>query len=103
VREVIFPVGNMQGYLNFKGYREFANENRPDGWNAWVTFVISPAAREWQPKPSGVHKDPAAWLGMGDGVSGLVAAVSGPLLGVDGQDGRVVLKRKSVYAGLNHR
>jgi hypothetical protein len=24
-------------------------------------------------------------------------------LGVDGQDGRVVLKRKSVYAGLNHR
>jgi hypothetical protein len=40
----IFPVGNLQGYLNFKGYREFANENRPDGWNAWVTFVISPAA-----------------------------------------------------------
>ena len=40
----IFPVGNMQGYLNFKGYKEFAAENRPDGWNAWVTFVISPAA-----------------------------------------------------------
>jgi hypothetical protein len=39
----IFPVGNLQGYLNFKGYREFAAENRPDGWNAWVTFVISPA------------------------------------------------------------
>jgi hypothetical protein len=39
----IFPVGNMQGYLNFKGYKEFAAENRPDGWNAWVTFVISPA------------------------------------------------------------
>ena len=34
----------MQGYLNFKGYKEFAAENRPDGWNAWVTFVISPAA-----------------------------------------------------------
>jgi hypothetical protein len=44
----IFPVGNMQGYLNFKGYREFAAEHRPDGWNAWVTFVISPAA----PPPS---------------------------------------------------
>jgi len=44
----IFPVGNMQGYLNFKGYKEFAAENRPDGWNAWVTFVISPAA----PTPS---------------------------------------------------
>jgi hypothetical protein len=44
----IFPVGNMQGYLYFKGYKEFANEDRPDGWNAWVTFVISPAA----PAPS---------------------------------------------------
>jgi hypothetical protein len=40
----IFPVGDMQGYLNFKGYREFAAEHRPDGWNTWVTFVISPAA-----------------------------------------------------------
>jgi hypothetical protein len=44
----IFPVGEMQGYLNFKGYKEFAAERRPDGWNAWVTFVISPAA----PTPS---------------------------------------------------
>jgi hypothetical protein len=32
-----------QGYLNLKGYKEFAAENRPDGWNTWVTFVISPA------------------------------------------------------------
>ena len=35
-------------YLNFKGYKEFAAENRPDGWNAWATLVISPAA----PTPS---------------------------------------------------
>ena len=40
----LFPVGNMQGYLNFKAYKEFAAENRPDGWNAWLTFSISPAA-----------------------------------------------------------
>ncbi|TWA99349.1 hypothetical protein FBZ96_104324 [Bradyrhizobium stylosanthis] len=40
----IFPVGDMQGYLNFKGYGEFAAENRPAGWNAWVTFAVSPAA-----------------------------------------------------------
>jgi hypothetical protein len=40
----IFPVGDMQGYLNFKGYKEFASENRPEGWNTWVTFSISPAA-----------------------------------------------------------
>jgi hypothetical protein len=40
----IFPVGNMQGYLNIKGYKEFAAENRPEGWNTWITFAISPAA-----------------------------------------------------------
>ncbi len=40
----IFPVGNMQGYLNFKGYKEFDAESRPEGWNAWVTFAISPPA-----------------------------------------------------------
>jgi hypothetical protein len=40
----VFPLGDMQGYLNLKAYKEFAAENRPEGWNAWVTFVISPAA-----------------------------------------------------------
>ena len=40
----IFPVGDMQGYLNLKGYKEFDADHRPDGWNAWLTFVISPAA-----------------------------------------------------------
>ncbi|MFZ2066799.1 MAG: transporter [Xanthobacteraceae bacterium] len=39
----VFPVGTMQGYLNFKGYGEFAAADRPSGWNAWVTFSISPA------------------------------------------------------------
>jgi hypothetical protein len=40
----LFPVGNMQGYLNLKGYKEFDAENRAEGWNVWVTFAISPAA-----------------------------------------------------------
>ena len=40
----LFPIGDKQGYLNFKGYKEFGAENRPDGWNAWVTLVISPVA-----------------------------------------------------------
>ena len=40
----IFPVGNMQGYLNLKAYGEFDQENRPAGWNTWLTFAISPAA-----------------------------------------------------------
>jgi hypothetical protein len=40
----IFPAGHMQGYLNLKGYWEFAAENRPKGWNAWVTLAFSPPA-----------------------------------------------------------
>jgi hypothetical protein len=40
----VFPVGNMQGYLNLKAYFEFDAERRASGWNSWVTFAISPAA-----------------------------------------------------------
>jgi len=36
----------MQGYLNLKGYKEFGAEHRAEGWNAWLTFAISPAAKE---------------------------------------------------------
>jgi hypothetical protein len=32
----IFPLGGMQGYLNFKGYKEFDAADRASGWNAWV-------------------------------------------------------------------
>jgi hypothetical protein len=40
----IFPLSDkLQGYLNLKAYGEFANENRPAGWNVWLTFNISPA------------------------------------------------------------
>jgi hypothetical protein len=40
----LFPVGNMQGYLNAKAYFEFDSHDRPSGWNTWLTFSISPAA-----------------------------------------------------------
>jgi hypothetical protein len=41
----IIPISReWQGYINLKAYGEFDNNARPDGWNAWVTFVISPAA-----------------------------------------------------------
>jgi hypothetical protein len=40
----LFPVNDMQGYLNLKAYREFDRNARPDGWNVWLTFAISPAA-----------------------------------------------------------
>jgi hypothetical protein len=42
----LFPVGDMQGYVNVKAYKEFAAQNRPEGWNAWLTFAISPAAEQ---------------------------------------------------------
>jgi hypothetical protein len=47
----LFPVGDMQGYLNLKGYAEFDAAHRPDGWNVWLTFAISPAAAT-PPPPS---------------------------------------------------
>jgi len=37
-------MGNFQGYLNLKGYKEFDAAHRADGWNVWLTFAISPAA-----------------------------------------------------------
>ena len=44
----VIPMGTVQGYLNFKGYKEFDHTARPDGWNTWVTFSLSPAP----PSPS---------------------------------------------------
>jgi len=42
----IIPLSSdYQGYFNLKGYKEFAAENRPDGWNLWLTFAISPAEK----------------------------------------------------------
>lgn len=45
----LFPVGDMQGYLNLRGYREFGAENRAEGWNILLTFALSPAARTEHP------------------------------------------------------
>ena len=40
----LFPAGDKQGYLNVRGYWEFAAEHRASGWNAFVTLAISPKA-----------------------------------------------------------
>jgi len=36
-----FPIGPFEGYVNLKGYGEFASANRLAGWNLWLTFAIS--------------------------------------------------------------
>ena len=39
----IFKIGENQAFLGVKGYGEFAADNRPHGWNTWLTFSISEA------------------------------------------------------------
>jgi hypothetical protein len=41
----LFPIGDLQGAVNLKAYGEFDASDRPDGWNIWLTFAISPAAQ----------------------------------------------------------
>jgi hypothetical protein len=38
---LLVPVGKNQGYVNFRGYKEFGAQNRPEGWNVRLTFAIS--------------------------------------------------------------
>jgi hypothetical protein len=40
----LFPVGDLQGYLNLKGYRDLDVERRAEGWSIWLTFAVSPTA-----------------------------------------------------------
>jgi len=48
----IFPAGEgYQGYLNVKGYKDFATENRPEGWTAWVTLAFSPTEEKKPTEP----------------------------------------------------
>jgi hypothetical protein len=47
----IIPMGETQGYLNLKGYYEFEHQNRPQGWNVWLTFAMSPAAPRPESSP----------------------------------------------------
>jgi hypothetical protein len=43
----ILPLSkDYQGYLNVKAYKDFAAQNRPEGYTAWVTFSLSNAASE---------------------------------------------------------
>ena len=46
----LFPVAGMQGAVVAKGYREFDAQDRPSGYNLWLTFSITPEAPT-TPKP----------------------------------------------------
>ena len=35
-----FPESGQKGYVNLKGYWEFAAENRASGWNLWLTLSL---------------------------------------------------------------
>jgi len=37
------PMGELEGNVNVRAYKEFAAANRPEGWNAWLTYTLSPA------------------------------------------------------------
>jgi hypothetical protein len=40
-----FPLGEkIQAVISIKAYKEFATQNRPEGWNAWFTIAFSPAS-----------------------------------------------------------
>jgi hypothetical protein len=36
-------MGDLEGNVNVKAYKEFAAANRPEGWNVWLTYALSPA------------------------------------------------------------
>ena len=49
------PLGAIKAYLNVKGYKEFDEENRPHGWNVWLTVQLAPAPPGPAPPPSRVR------------------------------------------------
>lgn len=38
-----FQLGGLATDLNLRGYKEFAAQNRPEGWNVWLTVSLSRA------------------------------------------------------------
>jgi hypothetical protein len=50
------PMGQLEGNVTVKAYKEFAAANRPEGWNVWLTYTLSPAdPAPASPPPRRVH------------------------------------------------
>ena len=41
-----FTAGAVAVDVNLRGYKEFAAQNRPEGWNGWLTVSLSAARRQ---------------------------------------------------------
>ena len=53
----VFQVSDqIQAYVNVKAYKEFAAENRPEGWNLWATLSFSPAEQSVSQRMPAYHK-----------------------------------------------
>jgi hypothetical protein len=52
----LIPLGALQAYVNLKGYGEFDAQNRPHGWNTWLTVSLAPAAPSPEPPPSATRR-----------------------------------------------
>jgi hypothetical protein len=47
-----FSLGKREASLSVRGYYEFAGQNRPEGWNIWLTFVVSLGASGKSARPA---------------------------------------------------
>jgi hypothetical protein len=47
----VIPLGDLQGYVNVKAYRDFDWAHRAEGWSGWLTFVISNSPTDAQHTP----------------------------------------------------
>jgi hypothetical protein len=48
----VIPLGNLQGALNLKWYKDLDWEYRAHGWSGWLTFVLSNNPTDAQHTPT---------------------------------------------------
>ena len=50
-----FALGKREASLSVRGYYEFAGQNRPEGWNVWLTLVVSLGASGKSARPAAMR------------------------------------------------